>query len=290
MTADRVDVGRDSASAGRSIERNTYRSLAWATDIHLNFLSPIGVDRFGEEIAASGADAAILTGDIAEAPNLVRLLQRLADVAQRPLYFVLGNHDFYRGNVAAVRRAATELTRSSRYLRWLPAAGVIELCPDVALVGVDGWCDGRLGNYMASRVELNDFLAIEDLIGLSKQARLTAIQALADAEASALRPLLDQALARYPKVVIGTHVPPFKEACWHEGKISNDEWLPYFTCRAVGDAIKDAARAFPERVLRVLCGHTHGEGRAQILPNLKVMTGAAEYGEPRLAGVMDLVS
>jgi hypothetical protein len=34
--------------------------------------------------------------------------------------------------------------------------------------------------------------------------------------------------------------------------------------------------------MTVLCGHTHGAGRAQLLPNLEVKTGGADYGWPNL--------
>jgi Icc protein len=79
-----------------------------------------------------------------------------------------------------------------------------------------------------------------------------------------------------------TDIPPFKEACWHEGHISDEDWLPHFTCKAVGDVLRDAMRARPDRQMRVLCGHTHGAGEARILPNLNVKTGGAEYGNPNL--------
>ena len=40
--------------------------------------------------------------------------------------------------------------------------------------------------------------------------------------------------------------------------------------------------------LTVLCGHTHGTGCAEILPNLVVKTGGAEYGHPKLQGIIEL--
>ncbi|HTN89531.1 MAG TPA: hypothetical protein VL242_37900 [Sorangium sp.] len=42
----------------------------------------------------------------------------------------------------------------------------------------------------------------------------------------------------------------------------------------------------PERRIEVLCGHTHGAGVAEILPNLLVRTGGAEYGEPAVQCVI----
>src|SRR5262249_3953346 len=134
----------------------------------------------------------------------------------------------------------------------------------------------------------NDYLLIAELAGITKSERLQRLNDLGDQEASRLRDPLREALARYPRVIVATHVPPFKEACWHEGKVSNDDWLPHFTCRAVGEVLREAALAHPEKKIRVLCGHTHGDGAAEILPNLKVVTGGAEYGEPRVQGVIEL--
>ena len=103
---------------------------------------------------------------------------------------------------------------------------------------------------------------------------------LGDASALALRPDLEQALETSEKVIVLTHVPPFREACWHEGQISNDDWLPFFTCKAIGDMLSELALAHPQKQLHVLCGHTHGSGEVQIHPNLKVTTGEAVYGNP----------
>ncbi len=262
--------------------------LTWATDVHLNFLAGVGIEAFCESVALEEPDAVVLTGDIAEAPTLAPLLSLVAAELARPIYFVLGNHDYYRGSIPHVRAVAEELSARSRWLRWLPAAGVVELVPGVAMVGVDGWADGRLGDYVRSPVELNDYVYIAELAGLSRAARLERLHSLGDAEAAALDALLARALASHRRVIVATHVPPFREACWHDGRLSNDDWLPHFTCCAVGTVLRKAALAHPDRKIRVLCGHTHGAGEAQILPNLKVVTGGAEYGEPRVQGTLEL--
>ena len=44
----------------------------------------------------------------------------------------------------------------------------------------------------------------------------------------------------------------------------------------------------PDRELMVMCGHTHGRGEAEILPNLRVLTGGAECGNPELQRVFDV--
>jgi hypothetical protein len=40
--------------------------------------------------------------------------------------------------------------------------------------------------------------------------------------------------------------------------------------------------------MTVLCGHTHSSGEAQILPNLRVLTGGAVYGKPALQRVLEV--
>jgi len=76
------------------------------------------------------------------------------------------------------------------------------------------------------------------------------------------------------------HAPPFREATWHEGQPSDDNHLPFFACTAVGDVVLKAAQAHPDRQIVVLCGHTHGDDKGQVLKNLRVLTGPSEYGKP----------
>jgi hypothetical protein len=82
-------------------------------------------------------------------------------------------------------------------------------------------------------------------------------------------------------------LPPLREACWHEGQISNDEWAPHFTCKAMGDVLLETMRRHPERQLTVFCGHTHSPGMAQPLPNLTIFTGGAAYGHPTVQRILE---
>jgi Icc protein len=261
---------------------------AWLTDIHLNFLSPVAMDRFIAEVRGCGADCILISGDIGEAPRLVWYLRRLENAWARPIYFVLGNHDFYMASFDEVFSAVRKLSASSSKLVWLREAGIIELTPDTALIGHDSWADGRLGDYAHSPVLLNDYSLIRDFSRLDKASRLATLNALGDEAAAYVREWLPRALEHYPRVIFLTHVPPFRDACWHMGAISDDHFLPHFACKAVGDALQEIMSAHPEHQLTVLCGHTHSPGRAQILPNLLVITGGAEYGQPTIQNVLDV--
>lgn len=256
--------------------------LAWATDIHLEFLNPSALTTFCITLAKSPAEAFLISGDISQARGLPRHLRILERTLERPIYFVLGNHDFYHGRIAEVRERVGEISGISSYLRWLPATGPVELSPAAGLLGHDGWADGRLGDYANSPVLLNDYRLIDDFIGLDASARLRLLNRLGDDAAAYLRRELPSALNRWKRLVVLTHVPPFAEAAWHMGRRSDDNWLPHFSCKAVGDALREAAESRPDREITVLCGHTHSAGEVAVLPNLRVTTGGARYGEPRI--------
>jgi Icc protein len=255
--------------------------LAWATDVHLNFLEPPVVRIWCSTVTAWAPDALLLGGDIAEAESLEPMLRIIEERFARPVYFVLGNHDYYKGSIAAVQARVRAMCASSTWLRWLDdCPEPIALTERTGLVGHGGWGDARHGDFLGSKVRLNDYVLIEDLAGVEREALRVKLNLLGDAGAAHLRRVLPVALARFEHVVVLTHVPPFREACWHENCLSDDAWAPHFTCKAVGDALLEVAAAHPHRSIAVLCGHTHGAGECWPLPNLVVRTGGAEYEQP----------
>jgi Icc protein len=265
--------------------------VAWLTDIHLNFLQPAARSIFFDRLAKQAFDAVLVGGDIGEGQSVAGYLAAMADALRVPIYFVLGNHDFYRSSLRATRSSVASLvtsqTAGSWYLHYLSESGVVSLTPTIALVGHDSWADGRLGNFFGSSVMLNDYVLIADFENLYQKERFAKLNALGDEAAAFLETRTVEALASHQHVVVLTHVPPFREACWHEGRISDDDWIPHFACRAVGERLATVARAHPEQSVMVLCGHTHSPGVAQILPNLVVYTGAAEYGNPMVQRVFE---
>ncbi len=263
--------------------------LAWITDPHFNFVDDTRFESFLREISATGAERVLLGGDIAEAPTLGGFLEALVSRLDRPIDFVLGNHDFYRSSIAGVRRAAREVSRRSRHLAWLGNSGVVPLTESTALVGHDGWGDARNGNAEESPITplMTDHWLIEDLAGLPRADLLETLRRLGSEAATILEGSVRTALESHPNVLVLTHVPPFAQAAWHEGKQSTADWLPHFSCRAVGDALRGVMSERTDRRMIVLCGHTHSRGEAWILPNLRVLTGAAVYGQPAIERTFD---
>lgn len=260
----------------------------WLTDIHLNFLDHYKLNAFLKSLKAKAPDALFISGDIGEANSVARYLRKMESELSVPIYFVLGNHDFYQGAVGSVRSEIDALTQHSQNLVWLTKSGYIELKPGVGLLGQDSWADGRFGDYANTGVELNDFRLIKDLRYSQKADRLRIMQMYADDAAEITSYQLSRIDRSLRKLIYLTHVPPFRESCWHVGAISGEDWLPYFSCKVVGDALRRFAESHPKTQVTVLCGHTHSSGIAQILPNLTVYTGGAEYGKPMIQMTIEI--
>ena len=267
--------------------------LAWLTDIHLNFLDATERRRFLESVKEQ-ADVVAVSGDIGESHDVVKYLQEMEEIVQKPIHFVLGNHDFYRGSIAKTRVEVAELARESKCLNYLTAMGVAELAPATAIVGHDGWPDGRLGDYENSKVLLSDHLLIAEIsqwyrnYNLDKRGLKETLTNLANEAARHFEGVVTEAAAKYRQVIVVTHVPPFREAAWYRGKTSGEDYLPYFACKVAGDVLERTMQAYPQSKLLVLCGHTHGGGELQVLDNLQVLTGEARYKHPVIRRVFEI--
>lgn len=267
--------------------------LTWLTDIHLNFLEFHSRKQFYQDITEKNGDAILITGDIAEASSISELLEEMAYQVKKPIYFVLGNHDYYRGQIDDVKKIIISLTKKEALLNWLPASGSKIFKEDTILLGQDGWADGRYGDYANSRISLNDSRLIVDLFQqkiLGKYPLLEKMQELADIDAKQLHNDFEQVVGRYhpKKIIVLTHVPPFKEACFYEGRNTDDDWLPYFSSKAMGDVLMKMAKENTNIQFLVLCGHTHSKANYQALDNLVVKVGGAEYSHPEVQEVITI--
>ncbi len=255
--------------------------IAWLTDPHLSYVPPQASSEFLESLNGLPVDAIFLGGDISEASRLLLDLSELSARVHKPVYFVLGSHDYYRSSIASVRFQTAQLCARMPNLTWLNQAGVVELTTQTALVGHDGWGDGLQGS-VEEAVPMNDELQIEELTSFDRHTLFAKLNELGREAANHLHRSLSAAVENYPNICLLTHVPPFREACWFEGAIASDGILARAVCAAAGAVIEQVMKGHPERQLTVLCGHTHSPGFAQVLPNVQVWTGAAQYGQPRV--------
>lgn len=258
-------------------------AILWATDIHLDHAGDQARTGFLGALREMAGETVIVTGDISLASRFVDDLVAIADAAGCPVYYLLGNHDHYGSAIGAVRDQANELAERRSDIRWLPPAGVVTLGPGHALVGVDGWADGRFGDPLGTPLVLNDDKHIAELASQeTRRAKLFVKRALADADAHRLAVLLERAATVATKLLVATHVPPFVDALPTHGRLSHPAWQPLLVCGATGLVLRRFATKHPGHDVTVLAGHSHVEWQAELLPNLRVRVGGARYGAPHV--------
>ena len=76
--------------------------ICWVTDPHLEFLNRWDQEPFLDRLARQSGDAFLITGDIADSIQIGSVLDRLAQSVPKPVYLVLGNHDFYQASVREI--------------------------------------------------------------------------------------------------------------------------------------------------------------------------------------------
>ncbi|MDB6081301.1 MAG: hypothetical protein JWO53_573 [Chlamydiia bacterium] len=243
----------------------------WLADLHLDAIDPDIRDNFFEKIALEKEASAILVGgDTADGAASLGYLQKLQKISQKPLYFILGNHDFYGESMAIQKKRASDLAHKEKDFYYLTQRDPIELSPTTALIGHDGWADGQDGALSLSTVCLRDHFEIEELKARSPDELAIVLQELGEEAALEVERKLRKAFQKYQKVIFLTHAPPFREACLYENKVASDLWAPHFVAKAVGDTLKRLLQEFPGKECVVLAGHTHHEANVQILKNLEI--------------------
>lgn len=231
--------------------------VAFASDIHLNFVREPVVDRLCRDVNDSGAELFLIAGDISEAPRVKSDLDYMRTQLKVPLRYVLGNHDFYHGSRAAVREA---LANDSDYID-----GTAELFRGFTLVGADGWYDGDL-TKMPYR--MSDWHLISELDGLSREELTATCGQWSNESATGLFNTLKRSIG---PVVVLTHVPPFERACLFRRRPVGA--APGYSSRHSGAVIGG------RRDTTVLCGHTH-EAFDGVIEGVRVVVHGTDYGSP----------
>jgi len=257
------------------------RRVAWLTDLHLNYVPQQQASAFFDELKDMPIDTILMGGDISESSRLLFDLSELSARVRKPIRFVLGPSDYYRSSIATVRSQVSQLCTRMPNLTYLSEAPFIEMSPQTALLGHDGWGDGMAGKA-AEMIQLNDELQIAELTTYDRHTLFASLRELGQQSADHLRRELTTALERYSNICLLMHVPPFREACWFDGKAAEDRIASRFTCLSAGIVIFELMQANPDKQLTVLCGHTHSSGVAHVLPNVQVWTGGAQYGKPQV--------
>ena len=253
--------------------------IAWATDIHLDRLHKRDYLEYKEYLQKLNPDCLIISGDIAEGEKVCQSLKDFDETFNFPIYFVLGNHDFYWNSFEKVEREVGELVENSKNLTWLTKSGVLKINDSTCLIGVEGWGDGRNGTLNLSEGSSRDVLSIEDYKCLNREEIAKLLNNKGDHYADLLRPKLIEAVNSYEKILLVTHVPPFVEVCFDRSlRIHGEFRQPFYTCKAIGDMLLEVMNNNPKCQMTVFCGHTHETADVKILDNLRVRVKESGYG------------
>ena len=117
----------------------------WITDPHLDhvgFRDPTRADTlvkaFLESVEAEHFAGLFITGDIATSYCLRKYLKLIEQVAACPVFFVLGNHDFWGSSVKKVREISSDIADESLTLHYLSNETYYNLDDETAILGHDG--------------------------------------------------------------------------------------------------------------------------------------------------------
>ena len=254
--------------------------LLWLTDLHLDRRTKKNHHKLLSRLRGQNADATVITGDISEAHQLPDHLRELGrTLAPRPVYFILGNHDFYGSSFSDVDRTVAAVCREQQNLQHLGQGETVTLGHNSALVGHRGWADGRAGCGSNSRIANPDCARIADLHGTSNHAVFARMAELGRSSAGYFRDVLPYALECYRHVYVVTHAPPFVQGATFNGRRCGRWHLPHYVNKSAGGAIAGIAEHYPVSSLTVLCGHTHSAARATVRSNVEVVVGSPGIAE-----------
>jgi predicted MPP superfamily phosphohydrolase len=256
----------------------------WLTDIHLNFLSDKKCVEFLSTIGQQKSDGVFITGDIANGKCLVQYLTLCSKYIQCPIYFTLGNHDFYKSTFKEVEELIKNLKQNNLY--HLNTYEPISLSSNTALIGHDGWVDSGKYEPKIPLVFAGDWYFINDFRqAKSNEARRLITKERAHNAATIIAKNLKLALSDHSIVYLLTHWPPWLMK--YPG-IVNKFWRPYYCSKIIADNICNVMSNFPDKKLIVLAGHTHIAVNAKITNNIELRVGASKLKKPFINDIITI--
>lgn len=264
--------------------------LLFSTDLHLDSCNDETFDTWINSV--NGNSALIISGDISNSRRLISDLTRISSaLKQAQIYIVLGNHDFYGGTINDVRSNVRYLTSEVSNLHYLSSMTRTNLqigSETWELVGVDGWADGRAGDFFNKPSLIRDYQEVYDFRNMDLDRRFKFLNTLGMEEAFKLQEKLSNNIEA-ENILIVTHVPPYHEAHVFDGSIASPEYAPHFVCVSTGEVISNYALSNPNKKIHVVCGHTHQECHVKIMDNVFVHVGGAKYSTLTMTNLIEFL-
>ena len=268
----------------------TFKTIAWVTDPHFDQCDISKIENLIKDIKKQKVDAVLVTGDIAEKGTTGLYLQFLQRGLKLPVWFVLGNHDWY--NISRERGEEILSKYLSDDLVLLDNTQEIKLNKKSCLVGGENWWDAAFGDTFGlidGYVMGEDYQKIDYITPQSiDKAPFDRVRKLSKDCSEKILDKIVEAFKTYDKVYLAVHVPPFKEACVVGGIQIPNNWLNHFCDFGLGTKLKLLMEQNPEKKLKVFAGHTHGKITVKVLDNLTVKVGKAKVGKPQIADMIEI--
>ncbi len=254
--------------------------ILWLSDLHYD-----GDRRFGDWIGdladARSHEAVLVTGDIASYPHLQKALDLLATGFGCPIYFTLGNHDYYGGSTEEVLCVVRAAERRNHLLRWIDRfTEGVPLFPGIALIGQGGWAHAEPWIFPRDQGPPLTHLLVDYKYYKPNKLRHT-IRRLAQSGSALLKAKINNALSARSHVVALTHFPPFSrslaDVASRKGGLIQapafESWV-----NGAGKTKKDS--------LTLLCGHLHRPTNVQLATGVIARTCIASGSSDLLKGTV----
>lgn len=259
---------------------NTHKKnkFFWFTDLHLDKVLPWTLARFIAHIVKENPAGVFLTGDISNGLLTPWHLKLLAIFIKCPIYFVLGNHDYFFHSLEGMHDKIRQVCQSYPNLIWLTESGVIRINDEVALVGTEGWYSADNGKPEYLQFTFDWFMTDDFRSMPNMNARIDKWRSMADASAQDIRSKLEMAIEQgYKTIFIATHVPCWSEATRDVGTMLERFWLPYNTNLRLGKAIEEVMIQHKKKHAIVIAGHCHTENWIYVSRNVECKVQKAKY-------------
>jgi Icc-related predicted phosphoesterase len=256
------------------------------------------LSRLREWIGAGRPDGLVIAGDLAVAPEAANALRYLRDIFPNgPIALTLGNHDFWSEQSRGYRSLSEVINR-----HWAPAADQfavrlldLENLPldDITLVGAYGHYDlgfrypnlrydGALvtrEHYLAGRPPTPTRLRWRDFFHMPRDLDLASV---AQEQVRGLAAKLRMVREKHAFVVL--HTPPFAALLGIPDISTVNLEAPsvytFFRAYLGNERIGALLRQEKERIVGVVCGHTHREVPPMDLGSFFGVNIGSDYGEP----------
>lgn len=264
-------------------------NLLWMSDLHLDLTPAKNCGRLLRDLKYTAYDAAVITGDTAASPSLCHHLELLAHACfPRPLFFVLGNHDFYGSSLNATQIGVRNLCHRVSNLHHLQEHGVVWLNTHTVLIGHHGWADARCGWGAKTCIRSPDHGCIDDFLTLDETACFELMSQLGNAATRWVRKNLNTVLRKADTLIIATHVPAFETSAHYNGSPCGPCHSPHYVNASLGGLLIGTARHNIQKQFTILSGHTHSQVQEHILTNLISRVAGTKRGFPKIQGILSL--